>query len=108
MICIVEWTYHGRNHEWTASGKHFILGRGIMLCAGSILDYFVNLMLNNLLLFGLQVATGRLLRLWPGHYKNVSCLVFSDDDSLLISGADDGLINVWPLLRFFPSSVASS
>jgi WD40 repeat protein len=47
-----------------------------------------------------KVATGRLLRLWPGHYKTVTCLVFSDDDSLLISGADDGLINVWPLLRF--------
>ncbi|KAG0589114.1 hypothetical protein M758_2G245100 [Ceratodon purpureus] len=46
-----------------------------------------------------EVATGQLLRLWPAHYKNVSCLVFSDDDSLLISGADDGLINVWPLLR---------
>lgn len=46
-----------------------------------------------------EVATGRLLRLWSGHYKNVSCLVFSDDDSLLISGADDGLVNVWPLIR---------
>ncbi|KAL3679821.1 hypothetical protein R1sor_022777 [Riccia sorocarpa] len=46
-----------------------------------------------------EVASGRLLRVWAGHYKAVSCLVFSDDDSLLISGADDGLVNVWPLVR---------
>jgi pre-rRNA-processing protein IPI3 len=46
-----------------------------------------------------EVASGRLLRVWPAHYKAVSCLVFSEDDSLLISGADDGLVNVWPLLR---------
>ncbi len=46
-----------------------------------------------------KVASGRLLRVWPAHYKAVSCLVFSEDDSLLISGADDGLVNVWPLLR---------
>ncbi|CAM6106553.1 unnamed protein product [Calypogeia fissa] len=46
-----------------------------------------------------EVASGKLLRVWSGHYKAVSCLVFSDDDSLLISGADDGLVNVWPLFR---------
>ncbi|KAL2613240.1 hypothetical protein R1flu_024932 [Riccia fluitans] len=46
-----------------------------------------------------EVPSGKLLRVWAGHYKAVSCLVFSDDDSLLISGADDGLVNVWPLVR---------
>lgn len=46
-----------------------------------------------------EVASGRLLRVWAGHYKAITCLVFSDDESLLISGADDGFVNVWPLLR---------
>ena len=46
-----------------------------------------------------QVSTGRLLRVWSAHYKPVTCLVFSEDESLLISGADDGFVNVWPLLR---------
>ncbi|MCO5552655.1 hypothetical protein L7F22_006171 [Adiantum nelumboides] len=50
-----------------------------------------------------EVSSGRLLRVWAAHYKAVSCLVFSDDESLLISGADDGYVNVWPLLRVLDS-----
>lgn len=46
-----------------------------------------------------EVSSGRLLRVWAAHYKAVTCLVFSDDESLLVSGADDGYVNVWPLLR---------
>jgi pre-rRNA-processing protein IPI3 len=46
-----------------------------------------------------EVSTGRLLRSWPAHYKSVTCLVFSDDDSLLISGGDDGIVSVWPLVK---------
>ncbi|KAI5077894.1 hypothetical protein GOP47_0007718 [Adiantum capillus-veneris] len=51
-----------------------------------------------------EVSSGRLLRVWAAHYKAVSCLVFSDDESLLISGADDGFVNVWPLLRVLDST----
>lgn len=51
-----------------------------------------------------EVSSGRLLRVWAAHYKAVSCLVFSDDESLLISGADDGYVNVWPLLRVLDST----
>lgn len=46
-----------------------------------------------------EVSSGRLLRVWAAHYKAITCLVLSDDESLLISGADDGFVNVWPLLR---------
>ncbi|PON37896.1 Guanine nucleotide-binding protein, beta subunit [Trema orientale] len=46
-----------------------------------------------------EVASGRLLRKWDGRNRGVSCLVFSDDDSLLISGFEDGWITVWSLLK---------
>ncbi|PON94206.1 Guanine nucleotide-binding protein, beta subunit [Trema orientale] len=48
-----------------------------------------------------EVASGRLLRKWDGHHTRVSCLVFSDDDSLLISGGGDGSVRVWSLLKIF-------
>ncbi|KAH9327046.1 hypothetical protein KI387_007224, partial [Taxus chinensis] len=44
------------------------------------------------------VASGKLCQQWDAHNKPVSCLAFSDDSSLLISGADDGIIHVWPLI----------
>lgn len=62
-------------------------------------DFSISSLKFNHLINRVQVASGKLLRVWAGHYKAVSCLVFSDDDSLLISGADDGIVNVWPLLR---------
>ena len=45
----------------------------------------------------IQVASGRLLKKWHAHYRAVTCLVFSDDESLLISGAEDGCVRVWSL-----------
>lgn len=48
-----------------------------------------------------EVETGRLLKKWHAHYRAVTCLVFSDDQSLLISGAEDGSVRVWPLLMIF-------
>ncbi|PSR99780.1 Protein ROOT INITIATION DEFECTIVE like [Actinidia chinensis var. chinensis] len=48
-----------------------------------------------------EVATGRLLKKWHAHYRAVTCLVFSDDQSLLISGAEDGSVRVWSLLMIF-------
>jgi len=46
-----------------------------------------------------EVATGKLLKKWHGHYRSVTCLVFSGDDSLLVSGSQDGSIRVWSLIR---------
>ncbi|GFP91721.1 protein root initiation defective 3 [Phtheirospermum japonicum] len=48
-----------------------------------------------------EVATGKLLKKWHAHYRAVSCLVFNDDQSLLISGAEDGCVRVWSLFLIF-------
>ena len=48
----------------------------------------------------LQVMSGRLLMKWHAHYRAVTCLVFSEDDSLLISGSEDGCVRVWSLLKY--------
>ncbi|XP_010503568.1 PREDICTED: protein ROOT INITIATION DEFECTIVE 3-like [Camelina sativa] len=48
-----------------------------------------------------EVATGKLLKKWHGHYRSVTCLVFSGDDSLLVSGSQDGTVRVWSLIRLF-------
>lgn len=48
-----------------------------------------------------EVATGKLLKKWHGHYRGVSCLAFCDDQSLLISGSEDGCVRVWSLLMLF-------
>ncbi|CAI0558692.1 unnamed protein product [Linum tenue] len=45
-----------------------------------------------------EVPTGRLLQQWHAHLRPITCLVFSDDDSLLVSAAEDGCVRVWPLL----------
>ncbi|KAK6245229.1 hypothetical protein SCA6_008319 [Theobroma cacao] len=48
-----------------------------------------------------EVATGRLLKKWHAHYRAVTCLVFSEDNSLVISGSDDGCVRVWSLFLIF-------
>lgn len=48
-----------------------------------------------------EVASGRLLKKWNAHYRGVTCLVLSDDESLLISGAEDGCVRVWSPLMIF-------
>ncbi|XWS24226.1 hypothetical protein CRYUN_Cryun28dG0082700 [Craigia yunnanensis] len=48
-----------------------------------------------------EVATGRLLKKWHAHYRAVTLLVFSEDDSLLISGSEDGCVRVWSLFMIF-------
>ncbi|KAG2329559.1 hypothetical protein Bca4012_020888 [Brassica carinata] len=50
-----------------------------------------------------EVATGKLLKKWHAHYMSVTCLVFSGDDSLLVSGSQDGSVRVWSLIRLFDS-----
>ncbi|MCL7040226.1 hypothetical protein MKW94_027208, partial [Papaver nudicaule] len=48
-----------------------------------------------------EVSSGRLLKKWQAHYRGVTCLVLSDDESLLISGAEDGFVRVWSLFKMF-------
>ncbi|CAO2822035.1 unnamed protein product [Amaranthus hypochondriacus] len=48
-----------------------------------------------------EVFTGRLLKKWHAHIGAVSCLAMSDDESLLISGAEDGGVRVWSLFMMF-------
>ncbi|MEW5316242.1 MAG: hypothetical protein WDW38_007623 [Sanguina aurantia] len=44
-----------------------------------------------------EVGSGRLLRTWAAHYKAVSVLAFAEGGSVLVSGGDDTLVNVWLL-----------
>ncbi|XP_020265847.1 protein ROOT INITIATION DEFECTIVE 3 isoform X1 [Asparagus officinalis] len=48
-----------------------------------------------------EVASGKLLNKWHAHYRSVTCLTLSDDESLLISGSEDGCVRVWSLLMMF-------
>ncbi|ESW11388.1 hypothetical protein PHAVU_008G025800 [Phaseolus vulgaris] len=48
-----------------------------------------------------EVETGRLLKKWRAHFRAVTCMVFSEDDSLLISGSEDGTVRVWSLFMIF-------
>ncbi|KAF5932971.1 hypothetical protein HYC85_029142 [Camellia sinensis] len=44
------------------------------------------------------ISNGRLVRTWCTHHKSVTCLTFSNDDSFLISGSEDGMIIIWPMI----------
>ncbi|KAJ0985016.1 hypothetical protein J5N97_003372 [Dioscorea zingiberensis] len=48
-----------------------------------------------------EVFSGKLLNKWNAHYRSVTCLTLSDDESMLISGSVDGCIRVWSLLMMF-------
>nr|CAD1840178.1 unnamed protein product [Ananas comosus var. bracteatus] len=55
----------------------------------------------------LFVASGKLLNKWNAHLRAVTCLTLSDDESLLISGSEDGSIRVWSLMKMFDSMAAA-
>ncbi|KAL9224803.1 hypothetical protein vseg_000804 [Gypsophila vaccaria] len=48
-----------------------------------------------------EVHTGKLLKKWHAHLRSVSCLTLSDDESLVISGAEDGCVRVWSFFMMF-------
>ncbi|XP_020102451.1 protein ROOT INITIATION DEFECTIVE 3-like [Ananas comosus] len=54
-----------------------------------------------------EVASGKLLNKWNAHLRAVTCLTLSDDESLLISGSEDGSIRVWSLMKMFDSMAAA-
>ncbi|KAK2582542.1 hypothetical protein KPH14_004835 [Odynerus spinipes] len=46
-----------------------------------------------------QFCNGRLLATITRHYQTVTCLAFSKDGSIFVSGGEDGLVFVWSLFR---------
>ncbi|EDO39035.1 predicted protein, partial [Nematostella vectensis] len=44
-----------------------------------------------------QVGTGRLHAVIARHYQRVTCLVFTDDGTHLISGGDDNMVIIWSM-----------
>ncbi|ELR23705.1 WD repeatcontaining protein [Acanthamoeba castellanii str. Neff] len=55
-----------------------------------------------------QVATGRMLKMWEGHYKGVTALAWTTDDMFLLSGGEDALLHLWSLASVFDDDDASS
>eukprot|EP00741_Cyanophora_paradoxa_P015622 tig00020903_g15081.t1 len=45
-----------------------------------------------------EVLSGALLSVWDAHYKSVTCITTSDDDSMIFSGSEDGIIRAWTFL----------
>ncbi|KAK4786531.1 hypothetical protein SAY86_010364 [Trapa natans] len=52
-----------------------------------------------------EVATGKLLMRWRAHHRSVTCLAFSDDDSIIVSGAEHGEVRVWSLYGIFEDAL---
>jgi WD40 repeat protein len=52
-----------------------------------------------------QVATGRMLKMWEGHYKGVTALAWTTDDMFLLSGGEDALLHLWSLARYCSTQV---
>ncbi|CAO3694533.1 unnamed protein product [Umbelopsis ramanniana] len=46
-----------------------------------------------------EIATGVLYRSFDAHYKKISALRFTDDDTALVSASDDASVNVWLLTK---------
>ncbi|GAV56525.1 WD40 domain-containing protein, partial [Cephalotus follicularis] len=55
-----------------------------------------------------EVASGKLLKTWHAHHKLLKCMVFSADDSLLITGSDDGMICVWSMVSLLDMEESGS
>ncbi|KAJ9568384.1 hypothetical protein OSB04_004350 [Centaurea solstitialis] len=55
-----------------------------------------------------EVINGKLLKTWHAHNSALTCLAFSDDASLLISGSEDGMIVVWPMISLLDETDSGS
>lgn len=44
-----------------------------------------------------HIPTGHLLRVFEAHYRRITKLVFSDDDTVLFTGSEDAAVNAWLL-----------
>ncbi|KAK9066416.1 hypothetical protein SSX86_013738 [Deinandra increscens subsp. villosa] len=55
-----------------------------------------------------EVINGKLLKTWHAHNSPLTCLAFSVDSSLLISGSEDGNIAVWPMISLLDETDSGS
>ncbi|PKY38151.1 WD40 repeat-like protein [Rhizophagus irregularis] len=55
-----------------------------------------------------EISTGILCKVFDAHYKRISVIKFSNDDSVLISGSEDAGVNVWLLTNLLDDSVDES
>ncbi len=44
-----------------------------------------------------HVPSGECVKVFDVHYKGVSAIAFTDDDAFMLTGGDDGILNVWIL-----------
>lgn len=54
-----------------------------------------------------QFCNGRLLATITRHYQTITCLEFTKDGSILVSGGEDGLVFVWSLFRVITEEQAA-
>ncbi|XP_062114917.1 protein ROOT INITIATION DEFECTIVE 3-like isoform X2 [Humulus lupulus] len=55
-----------------------------------------------------EVSSGKLLKIWRAHHRSLTCMLFSDDGSLFISGSEDGMICVWSMISLLDVEVSDS
>ncbi|CAI2188389.1 2786_t:CDS:2, partial [Funneliformis geosporum] len=55
-----------------------------------------------------EISTGTLCKVFDAHYKKISVIKFTSDDSALISGSEDAVVNVWLLPSILDDSVDES
>ncbi|PIA62292.1 hypothetical protein AQUCO_00200350v1 [Aquilegia coerulea] len=67
---------------------------GLYLFCGGVSGY----------LHALSLPSGHLVRSFPAHSKPVSCCILNSDASLLISGGDDGVLCVFPLIQLLDAN----
>lgn len=47
------------------------------------------------------LRTGTLLKHWNAHYQAITAIVFTSDDSFLVTGGEDALVTAWPIDESF-------
>ncbi|KAF4377858.1 hypothetical protein G4B88_031524 [Cannabis sativa] len=55
-----------------------------------------------------EVCSGKLLKTWRAHHRSLTCMLFSDDGSLFVSGSEDGIICVWSMISLLDVEDLSS
>ncbi|KAG0355698.1 Pre-rRNA-processing protein ipi3 [Podila minutissima] len=55
-----------------------------------------------------EIATGILHRTFDAHYKKITVLRFSADDTVLFSGSEDAVVHVWMLTSLLDDSLTDS
>lgn len=55
-----------------------------------------------------NAVSGDLLQVWDAHYKQISTLSFTKDDSYVISGGEDAVVSLWDMVKLVRRSSFSS